>query len=46
MPQTSLNRVAQELRVSYSTVQRIMREDLGLYLYKLQMLQSLTQFSK
>ncbi len=45
-PQTSLNQVAQELSVSYSTVQRIVREDLGLYPYKLHMLQSVTSFSK
>ncbi len=37
-PQTNLNQVAQELSVSYSTVQRIVREDLSLYPYNLQML--------
>ncbi len=45
-PQMSLNQAAQELGVSYSMVQRIVREDLGLHPYKLQMLQSLTPFLK
>ncbi len=42
----SLNQVAQEVGVSYSMVQHIVREDLGLYPHKLQMLQSLTPFLK
>ncbi len=45
-PQMSLNRVAQELDVSYTMVRHIVREDLNVYPYKLQMLQSWTLFLK
>ncbi len=45
-PRTSINQLAQQIGVLWSSTYRLMREDIGLFPYKVQVLQKLTVFSR